>query len=155
MDMSDATPAAIPEITAKILAARAERGLTFARLAEVVGCSPVFLAAVCYRQASATPEQARKLLDALGLPESLLPQLTAYPVKGGLMPAVPADPFLYRFHEILQVYGVPLKAVVQEAFGDGIMSAIDFTVDVEKEADPKGDRVKIVMSGKFLPYRRW
>ena len=71
------------------------------------------------------------------------------------MADVPVDPLLYRFHEILQVYGLPLKDVIQELFGDGIMSAIDFTMDVEKEADPKGDRVKITMSGKFLPYKRW
>jgi cyanate lyase len=71
------------------------------------------------------------------------------------MPTVPVDPLLYRFYEILQVYGLPLKDVIQETFGDGIMSAIDFTMQVEKEADPKGDRVKITMSGKFLPYKRW
>ena len=71
------------------------------------------------------------------------------------MPTVPGDRLLYRFHEILQVYGLPLKDVIQETFGDGIMSAIDFTMEVEKEADSKGDRVKITMSGKFLPYKRW
>ena len=71
------------------------------------------------------------------------------------MRAIPVDPLLYRFHEILQVYGLPLKDVIQEMFGDGIMSAIDFTLDVEKEADPKGDRVKITLSGKFLPYKKW
>jgi cyanate lyase len=145
----------IPEVTEEILRAKATRGLTFAAMAEVVGCSPVFLAAVCYRQASATREQAEKLLGALGLDSSLMPELTSFPVKGGLMPTVPVDPLLYRFHEILQVYGLPLKDVIQEAFGDGIMSAIDFTMEVEKEEDPKGDRVKITMSGKFLPYKRW
>ena len=145
----------IPEVTQEILHAKAARGLTFAALAQVVGCSPVFLAAVCYRQASATREQAGKLLEALGLDASLASELTAFPVKGGLMPTVPVDPLLYRFHEILQVYGLPLKDVIQETFGDGIMSAIDFTMEVEKEADPKGDRVKITMSGKFLPYKRW
>ena len=71
------------------------------------------------------------------------------------MPVVPVDPLLYRFYEIMQVYGLPLKDVIQEKFGDGIMSAIDFTMEVEKEADPKGDRVKITMSGKFLPYKKW
>jgi cyanate lyase len=120
-----------------------------------VGCNEVFLAAVCYRQASASHEQAVKLLDALGLDRALAPSLTGFPVKGGLMPAVPVDPLLYRFYEILQIYGLPLKDVIQETFGDGIMSAIDFTMQVEKEADPKGDRVKITMSGKFLPYKRW
>jgi cyanate lyase len=145
----------IPEVTQEILRAKAAQGLTFAALAEAVGCSPVFLAAVCYRQASATREQAGKLVEVLGLDASLASELTSFPVKGGLMPAVPVDPLLYRFHEILQVYGLPLKGVIQETFGDGIMSAIDFTMEVEKEEDPKGDRVKITMSGKFLPYKRW
>jgi cyanate lyase len=145
----------IPEVTQEILHAKAAKGLTFAELAAVVGCSPVFLAAVCYRQASATREQSEKLLDALGLDAARMPELTAYPVKGGLMPTVPVDPLLYRFHEILQVYGLPLKDVIQETFGDGIMSAIDFTMEVEREEDPKGDRVKITMSGKFLPYKKW
>jgi cyanate lyase len=145
----------LSEITQKILSARSAKGLTFAELAQTVGCNPVFLAAVTYRQASATEEQALKLLDALGLDRALAPELTSFPVKGGLLADVPADPLLYRFHEILQVYGLPLKDVIQEIFGDGIMSAIDFTLDVEKEPDPKGDRVKITMSGKFLPYKRW
>ena len=81
--------------------------------------------------------------------------LTSFPVKGGLVPVVPTDPLIYRFYEIMQVYGMPLKDVIQEMFGDGIMSAIDFTMNVEKETDPKGDRVKITMSGKFLPYKTW
>ena len=144
-----------PELTEKILHAKAEKGLTFADLASSLGCSPVFLAAVCFRQASATHQQAEKLLALLNLEQDWLSELTSFPVKGGLMPTVPVDPLLYRFYEILQVYGMPLKEVIQEQFGDGIMSAIDFTLDVEKEEDPKGDRVKITMSGKFLPYKRW
>ncbi|HKI19303.1 MAG TPA: cyanase [Isosphaeraceae bacterium] len=145
----------LPEITQTILNAKMVKQLTFAALADLVGCNEVFLAAVCYRQASASHEQAIKLLDALGLDHALSPSLTGFPVKGGLMPTVPVDPLLYRFYEILQIYGLPLKDVIQETFGDGIMSAIDFTMQVEKEADPKGDRVKITMSGKFLPYKRW
>jgi cyanate lyase len=145
----------LPEITQTILSAKSARSATFAALAKIVGCNPVFLAAVCYRQASATPEQAGKLLGALGLDHTLASGLTKSPVKGGLLPTVPVDPLLYRFHEILQVYGLPLKDVIQETFGDGIMSAIDFTMHVEKEPDPKGDRVKITMSGKFLPYKKW
>lgn len=70
-------------------------------------------------------------------------------------PIVPTDPLIYRFYEIMQVYGMPIKAVIHEKFGDGIMSAIDFTLDIEKEEDPKGDRVKVTMSGKFLPYKKW
>jgi len=145
----------LPEITQTILNAKSAQKLTFADLASIVGCNPVFLAAVCYRQASASHEQAVKLLDALGLGHVYLPDLTSFPDKGGLMPTVPVDPLLYRFYEIMQVYGLPLKDVIQEMFGDGIMSAIDFTIQVDKEADPKGDRVKITMSGKFLPYKKW
>ena len=145
----------LPEITETILRAKSAKNLTFAELADKVGCNPVFLAAACYRQASLSHEQAVKLLEALGLGQDYLPDLTNFPVKGGLMPTVPVDPLLYRFYEIMQVYGLPLKDVIQEMFGDGIMSAIDFTMQVEKEADPKGDRVKITMSGKFLPYKKW
>jgi cyanate lyase len=143
------------EVTQLILRAKRAKELTFADLAVIIGCNPVFLAAVCYRQASATDDQATKLLDALELDHSLAPELTDFPVKGGLMPTVPVDPLLYRFYEIMQVYGVPLKDVIQEMFGDGIMSAIDFTIDVDKEYDSKGDRVKIIMSGKFLSYKKW
>ena len=89
------------------------------------------------------------------LDPSLAPQLTAYPVKGALDPVIPTDPLLYRFYEILQVYGLPLKDVIQEKFGDGIMSAIDFSLTVDKVEDPKGDRVNVTMNGKFLPYRKW
>jgi cyanate lyase len=145
----------LPEITQTILSAKAAKGLTFAELAEAVGCDPVWLAAVCYRQATPSHEQAVKLLDALGLDHGLAPALTSFPVKGGLMPVVPTDPLIYRLYEIMQVYGLPLKDVIQETFGDGIMSAIDFTMSVQREADPKGDRVKITMSGKFLPHKTW
>jgi cyanate lyase len=145
----------LSEITQTILRVKLDRNLTFAYLADKVGCDPVFLAAACYRQASLSHEQAVKLLEALGLGPGYLPDLTSLPIKGGLMPTVPVDPLLYRFYEIMQVYGLPLKDVIQEMFGDGIMSAIDFTMHVEKEADPKGDRVKITMSGKFLPYKKW
>jgi cyanate lyase len=145
----------LPEITQIILRAKATRRLTFNDLADKVGCNPVFLAAACYRQASLSHEQAVKLLDALELGEDYVSDLTGFAVKGGLIPTVPVDPLIYRFYEIMQVYGLPLKDVIQEMFGDGIMSAIDFTMQVDKEVDPKGDRVKITMSGKFLPYKKW
>jgi cyanate lyase len=114
----------------------------------------VWIAAVFYRQASASLEEATKIVAALGLGTEIVASLTEYPVKG-LGPVVPTDPLIYRFYEIMQVYGMPLKSVIHEKFGDGIMSAIDFTLDVDKEEDPKGDRVKITMSGKFLPYKKW
>ncbi|MBD2363345.1 cyanase [Anabaena minutissima FACHB-250] len=144
----------LPEITEILLEAKKEKGLSFADLEKILGRDEVWIAAVFYRQASASEEEARLLIDALDLAPIYIQDLTAYPVKG-LGPVVPTDPLIYRFYEIMQVYGFPIKEVIQEKFGDGIMSAIDFTLDVEKEADPKGDRVKITMSGKFLPYKKW
>lgn len=146
---------AISIITEKLLAAKKEKGLGFADLEKILNRDEVWIAAVFYRQATASKEEAEKLAGALGLDFELLQELTEPPLKGGLDPVIPTDPLIYRFYEIMQVYGLPLKAVIQEKFGDGIMSAIDFTLDVEKEEDVKGDRVKVIMSGKFLPYRKW
>ncbi|MFB2973998.1 cyanase [Aerosakkonema sp. BLCC-F183] len=144
----------IPEITQRLLAAKKEMKLSFADLEKILGRDEVWIAAVIYRQASASEEEANKLVEALGLGAIYAKELTEYPVKG-LGPVVPTDPLIYRFYEIMQVYGMPLKEVIHEKFGDGIMSAIDFTLDVEKEEDPKGDRVKVIMNGKFLPYKKW
>jgi cyanate lyase len=144
----------IPEITQKLLAAKKDKGLSFTDLEKILGRDEVWIAAVIYRQASASQSEAKLLVEALGLDESYVEELTEYPVKG-LGPVVPTDPLIYRFYEIMQVYGMPMKAVIHEKFGDGIMSAIDFTLDIEKEEDPKGDRVKVIMSGKFLPYKKW
>ena len=108
-----------------------------------------------YRQATADETEAKQILEVLDLPLELAEELTTPPVKGSLDPVIPTDPLIYRFYEIMQVYGMPLKDVIQEKFGDGIMSAIDFTLDVEKIEDPKGDRVQVVMCGKFLPYKKW
>jgi cyanate lyase len=144
----------IPEITEKLLAAKKKQGLSFADLEKVVHRDEVWIAALFYRQAQASREEADKLAAALHLGPEIAGELTEFPHKG-LGPVVPTDPLIYRFYEIMQVYGMPLKAVIHEKFGDGIMSAIDFTVDVEKEEDPKGERVRVVMSGKFLPYKKW
>jgi cyanate lyase len=146
---------AISEITEKLLAAKKTKGISLAELEKVVGRDEVWIAAVIYRQAAASQEEAEKIFSALGIDTSEAAVLTEPPLKGGLDPVVPVDPLIYRFYEIVQVYGMPLKAVIHEKFGDGIMSAIDFTLDVEKEEDPKGDRVKITMSGKFLSYKKW
>jgi cyanate lyase len=144
----------LPEITQKLLAAKKQKGLSFADLEKILGRDEVWIAAVFYRQASACEAEARLLLETLELGPIYINDLTECPVKG-LGPVVPTDPLIYRFYEIIQVYGLPIKDVIQEKFGDGIMSAIDFTLDIEKEEDPKGDRVKIIMSGKFLPYKKW
>ncbi len=144
----------ISPITATLLAAKKAKGITFTDLEQAIGRDEVWIAAVIYRQATASVDEASKLLHALGLSEELVPELTSSSVKG-LGPVVPTDPLIYRFYEIMQVYGMPIKEVIHEKFGDGIMSAIDFTLDIEKEEDPKGDRVKITMNGKFLPYKKW
>ena len=146
---------AIAEITEKLLAAKKAKGLTFEDLEKVVGNDETWVASVIYRQASASAEEATKIVEALGLPAEMGEPLTVAPMKGGLDPAIPADPLIYRFYEIMQVYGVPVKSVIHEKFGDGIMSAIDFSIEVDKIPDPKGDRVQVTMCGKFLPYKKW
>jgi cyanate lyase len=144
----------LSDFTHQLFTAKKTKGLSFADLEQILGRDEVWIAAVFYQQAAMSEDEAKLLVEALGLESIYIEQLTAYPIKG-LGPVVPTDPFVYRFYEIMQVYGLPLKSVVQEKFGDGIMSAIDFTMDIEKEVDPKGDRVKLTMSGKFLPYKKW
>jgi cyanate lyase len=100
-------------------------------------------------------EEAERVVTLLGLEPEVREVLQEAPRKGSLHETVPVDPLLYRFHEITQVYGTTIKALIHEMFGDGIMSAIDFEMDIEKIEDPKGDRVKITYNGKFLPYRKW
>lgn len=146
---------AIAEITEKLLAAKKAKGLTFEDLEKAVGCDETWIASVIYRQASASAEEASKIVSALGLPSEMAEPLTVPPMKGCLDPVVPTDPLIYRFYEIMQVYGVPVKSVIHEKFGDGIMSAIDFSIEVDKVPDPKGDRVQVTMCGKFLPYKKW
>ena len=141
--------------TQTLLAAKKAAGLSFEDLGRAIGRDEVWVAALLYRQASAPQDEALKLAEILGVGPEVVSELTEPPVKG-LGPVVPTDPLIYRFYEIMQVYGMPMKDVIHEKFGDGIMSAIDFTVNVEREADPDyGDRVKVTMSGKFLPYKRW
>jgi cyanate lyase len=146
---------AISEITERLLAAKKAKGITFEDIAKVVARDETWIASVIYRQASADMEEATKIVTALGLSESIAESLTVPPLKGSLEPVIPTDPLIYRFYEIMQVYGMPIKAVIHEKFGDGIMSAIDFSVEVDKVEDPKGDRVQVTMCGKFLPYKKW
>jgi cyanate lyase len=144
-------------ITQTILKAKAERGLTWAALAEQLEATDVWIASCVYGENSMLPATADKLCSLLDLDQSARAFLTRFPVKGNSLGdrTVPTDPLLYRFYEILCVYGSSLKEVIQEKCGDGIMSAIDFTMSVEKVSDPKGDRVVVHMNGKFLPYRRF
>jgi cyanate lyase len=145
------------QMTEIILAAKKLKGLSWAALAERAGMSEVFVASCCFGENSMTKESADKLCAALDLGAEVRDALLEFPTKGNSLDGkiVPTDPLMYRFYEILCVYGTSLKEVIQEKFGDGIMSAIDFTLEVDKQADPKGDRVVVVMNGKFLPYKRF
>jgi|TARA_B100001175_G_C19001646_1_gene399182 cyanate lyase len=144
-----------PESTQLLLKAKKEKGLTFADIGNLLGLDEVWVASLFYGQSTASDEESDQLLTTLGLGTELKEILTTPPVKGSLDPVIPTDPLIYRFYEIMQVYGMPMKDVIQEKFGDGIMSAIDFTINVDKVEDPKGDRVKVSMCGKFLPYKKW
>ncbi len=137
-----------------IITAKASKGLTWEEMGESLSLSPVWLASACLGMNSATSEQAKSIIEYLGLDEKVAKALEAYPTKIWDQ-QVPTDPLIYRFHEITGVYGMTLKSVIQEKFGDGIMSAIDFSMEVDKVEDPKGDRVVVTMNGKFLPYKSW
>jgi len=145
--------------TEHLLAAKKNKGLTFEEIAKSVGKDKVWVAAAIMGQASMSKEEAEKTVQTVGLSEGPAKQVAAalqeMPMKGSLDSTVPVDPLIYRFHEITQVYGTTMKAIVHEMFGDGIMSAIDFEIDIQRKPDPKGDRVVITYNGKFLPYRKW
>lgn len=143
------------ECTEVILEAKQAKGLTFHELASKVGRHEVWTAAAIMGQATMDAQEAEALTEMLGLGPEVTQALQQVPTKGSLPGPVPVDPLVYRLHEITQVYGTTIKAVIQENFGDGIMSAIDFEIDIQRVPDPKGDRVQITYSGKFLPYRKW
>ena len=143
------------DVTAKIMAMKVAEDWKWEDLAPLTGQNPVWTAAALSGQCALLPEQAAKVADKFGLDELETKLLQTYPYRGCLEDTVPTDPFVYRFYEIMQVYGMAMKDVSQEEFGDGIMSAIDFSINVSREPDPKGDRVNIVFSGKFLPYKQF
>ena len=143
------------KVTEELLRAKEEKGLTYAEIAEKLGRNKVWVAALFYRQATASEEEAKKLGELLGVGEDVVRELTKPPYRGKLLEDIPRDPVIYRLYEILQVYGLPVKEIINEMFGDGIMSAIDFKIDVEKVEKPEGARVVITLDGKFLPYKKW
>jgi cyanate lyase len=144
------------ELTDKILDAKRASGLSWKDIAaKIGGCSPILITAALLGQMKLTPEQANSARELFHLSEIEAKMLTEIPYRGSLPSAVPTDPLIYRFYELVQVYGTTWKELIQEEFGDGIMSAIDFDMVMERLPDPKGDRVKITMSGKFLPYKSY
>lgn len=143
------------EVTRLIIASKVRKGLKWQQVAGVVGLSKEFVTAGCLGQMTFNKTQAEALGDLFELPDEAVAWLQIVPYKGALLTAVPTDPLIYRWYEIVSVYGTTIKELIHEEFGDGIMSAIDFSMDIQREPDPKGDRVKVLLSGKFLPYKSY
>ena len=143
------------QATEAVLEAKRQKGRTFVQIAQVVGRSKEWTTSALLGQATMSEQEAESVADLLDLAPEVTTSLQEIPLKGSLDQPVPVDPLIYRFHEITQVYGTTLKALIHEMFGDGIMSAIDFELDIQRKEDPKGDRVIVTMNGKFLPYRKW
>src|SRR5271165_2065077 len=143
------------DVTEKIIAAKVHKGLKWSDVARKVGLSKEWVTAACLGQMTLNDQQADAVAKLFGLNAEEKRWLMVVPYKGSLPTSVPTDPLIYRFYELVNVYGTTLKELIHEEFGDGIMSAIDFKMDLQREPDPAGDRVNIVMSGKFLPYKTY
>jgi cyanate lyase len=143
------------DVTRKIVETKVRKGIRWADVAKAVGESKEWVTAGCLGQMTFTAKQAETVGDIFGLSEDDIAWLQVVPYKGSLPTAVPTDPLIYRWYEIVSVYGMTIKELIHEEFGDGIMSAIDFSMDITREPDPKGDRVHVVLSGKFLPYKTY
>lgn len=143
------------DVTEMIVSAKISKGLKWADVAKKIGLSKEWVTAGCMGQMTFTAEQAAMLGDIFQLPQEAVALLQVVPYKGSLPTAVPTDPLIYRFYELVSVYGTTFKELIHEEFGDGIMSAIDFKMDLKREKDPNGDRVSITMSGKYLPYKTY
>ena len=142
-------------VTEKIIATKVAQGIKWCDVADKVGLSKEWVTAACLGQMTLNAEQAGVLASIFGLTPEEKNWLMVVPYKGSLPTSVPTDPLIYRFYELISVYGTTFKELIHEEFGDGIMSAIDFKMDMKREANPMGDRVAITMSGKFLPYKTY
>ncbi len=144
-----------PELTQAILAAKAAKQLTWATIAQAAGLSEVYTTSACLGENALAEEPASKVAALLDLGPEAVRCFGEWCNKGEAAPSVPKEPLQYRLQEVIYIYGPTIKALVEEKFGAGIMSAIDFTMDIDKVPDPKGDRVRITMNGKFLVYKTW
>ena len=143
------------QVTDMIQSAKILKGIKWSQIAEVVGQSKEWSTAACLGQMAMTKQQAESVGELLELTDEAIAWLQIVPYKGSLPTEVPTDPLNYRWYELVSVYGTTLKELIHEEFGAGIISAIDFSMDLQRENDPKGDRVSVVMSGKFLPYKMY
>ena len=142
-------------VTQKILSAKVKHHMKWADIAPKLGASKEWTTAACLGQMTFTKTQAEVAQQLFDLSDEEAAWLQIVPYKGSLQTAVPTDPLIYRWYELVNVYGTTIKELIHEEFGDGIMSAIDFSMDIQREADPKGDRVNVVLSGKFLSYKTY
>ena len=142
-------------VTQKILSAKVKNGMKWNEIAPKLGASKEWATAACLGQMTFSKTQAGVAQDLFALTDEEAAWLQIVPFKGSLATSVPTDPLIYRWHEIVSVYGTTIKELIHEEFGDGIMSAIDFSMDIQRESDPKGDRVNVVLSGKFLSYKTY
>jgi cyanate lyase len=143
------------DVTEKIVATKLAKGLSWKEIAEQIGSAKEWVTCALLGQMQMTGDEAGKAAEIFDLTDEEAAWLTTCPYRGALGQAVPTDALLYRFYELIQVYGPSIKALIEEEFGDGIMSAIDFSMDISRQEDPKGDRVVVVLNGKFLPYKRY
>ncbi|WP_427980636.1 cyanase [Agarivorans sp.] len=143
------------QVTQQIVASKVKKGIKWSEVASAIGLSKEWTTAACLGQMTFDKQQAEIIGDLFELSDEAVAWLQIAPYKGSLPTAVPSDPLIYRWYEVVNVYGSTIKELIHEEFGDGIMSAIDFSMDIQREADPKGDRVNIVLSGKFLPYKTY
>jgi cyanate lyase len=142
------------EVTEAIILAKNAKNLTWEKIAAEIGMSPVWTTSACLGMNSMPEAKAKAICELLSLPSGSQAALMACPRKTWDF-QVPQDPLIYRLYEVIGVYGDTLKEIIHEKFGDGIMSAIDFSMEVGKEENPKGDRVILTLNGKFLPYKAW
>jgi cyanate lyase len=142
-------------MTNAILEAKAAKGILWSTIAQAAGLSEVYTTSACLGENALEPSVAANVCALLDLGPEVAQALATFANKGEAAPTIPKEPLQYRFQEIIYVYGGTIKALIEEKFGAGIMSAIDFTMDIEKVPDPKGDRVKVTMNGKFLAYKTW
>ena len=143
------------DITDLIAFRKITLGIKWAAVAKKVGQSKEWTTAACLGQMQMTQKQAETVGKIFDLPAEAVLILQTVPYKGSMPTAVPTDPLIYRWYEIVSVYGTTIKELIHEEFGDGIMSAIDFSMDIQRQPDPKGDRVHVELSGKFLPYKTY
>ena len=143
------------DITEKIITVKVSKGIKWEEVARKVGLSKEWVTAGCLGQMTFDSTQAGELGEIFELTDEEQKWLQVAPYKGSLPTAVPTDPLIYRWYEIVSVYGATIKELIHEEFGDGIMSAIDFSMDIVRQPDPRGDRVNVVLSGKFLPYKTY